>query len=233
MAIMVVAEPSKMSDEEGEIITWEVNGPNQPTLSDDLTSEPKQQMKEMMNKREKAFHPVPGMTNLVEHSIRLSQTVLVRTSMYRVPVSLQDPVRKELKLLLKQGLIEPSTTPWSHSLVPVKKLTTMPMAVRLCRDFRPINVDTLLNPYLMPWTEELLDRIGNAKFISVFDLRKGFLSVPMKEEDKPKTAFMSIMGKFQFTRIPFVLEGAPATFQRLMDILLDGTYLYVAGAWTI
>ena len=47
MAIAVVAEPSEMSDEEGEIITWEVNGPNQPTLSDDLTSKQKQQMKEI------------------------------------------------------------------------------------------------------------------------------------------------------------------------------------------
>ena len=96
MAIAVVAEPSEMSDEEGEIITWEVNVPNQPTLSDDLTSEQKQQMKEIKNKREKAFHPVPGKTNLVEHSIRLSQTVPVRRPMYRVPAALQDPVRKEL-----------------------------------------------------------------------------------------------------------------------------------------
>ena len=56
---------------EGEIVTWEVNGPDQPTLSDDLTSEPKQQMVEITIKWKKAFHLVPGKTNLVEHSIRL------------------------------------------------------------------------------------------------------------------------------------------------------------------
>ncbi len=49
------------------------NGPNRPTLNDDLTSEQRQQMKEIMIKWEKAFHPVPGKTNLVEHSIQLSQ----------------------------------------------------------------------------------------------------------------------------------------------------------------
>ena len=75
-------------------------------------------------------------------------------------------------------------------------------------------MDTLPDPYLMPRTEELLDRIGKAKFISVFDIRKGFYQILMKEEDKPKTAFMSIMGKFQFTRMPFGLKGAPATIQR-------------------
>ena len=104
MAI-AVAEPSEMSDDEGEIITWEVNGPNRPIRSDDLTSKQKQQMKEILNKREKAFHPVPGKTNLVEHSIRLSQTVPLRRPMYRVPAALQDPVRKELKSMLKQGII--------------------------------------------------------------------------------------------------------------------------------
>ena len=83
----------------------------------------------------------------------------------------------------------------------VKKLKTIPMEVRLCRDIQLINVDTRPDPYLMPWTEELLDRIGNAKFISVFYLWKGFYHVLMNEEDKPKTAFMSIMGKFQFTRL--------------------------------
>ena len=85
--------------------------------------------------------------------------------------------------MLKQGIIEPSTSPWSHPPVPVKKLKTIPIEVRLCRDFRPINVDILPEPYLMPRTDELLDRIGNAKFISVFDLQKRFYHVPMKEED--------------------------------------------------
>ena len=213
MAIGVVAEPSEMSDEESEIITWDVNGPNQPT--DDLTSEQKRQMKEIMNKREKSFHPVPGKTNQVEQSIRLSQTVSVRRPMYRVPAALHDPVRKELKSILKQGIIEPSTSPWSHSLVPVKKLKIIPMEVGLCGDFQPINVDTLPDPYLMPRTEELLDRIGNVKFISVFDLRKGFYQVPMKDEDKPKTASMSIMGIFQFTRMPFGLKVAPANLSEV------------------
>lgn len=63
-------------------------------------------------------------------------------------------------------------------------------------------------------------------FISVFDLRKGFYHVPMKEEDKEKTAFIVHNG---FTSMPFGLKGAPATFQRLMDVLLDGTHLYAAA----
>ncbi len=58
--------------------------------------------------------------------------------------------------------------------------------------------------------------VGNVKFNYVFDLWKGFYQVLMKEADKPETAFMSIMGKFKFTRMPFWSKGEPATFQRLM-----------------
>ena len=105
--------------------------------------------------------------------------------------------------------------------MPVKKLT-IPMEVGLCGDFRPINGDTLPDPYLMPQ-----DRIGNPKFISVFDLRKGY-QVPMKEEDKPKRAFMS-NGKISVYKDAFWVKRAPATFQSIMDILLDGTHLYAAA----
>ena len=40
-------------------------------------------------------------------------------------------------------------------------------------------------------------------------------------EDRSKTAFMAPMGKFEFTRMPFGLKGAPTTFQRLMDVILS------------
>ena len=58
--------------------------------------------------------------------------------------------------------------------------------------------------------------------LSTIDLTKGYWQVPVAVEDRPKTAFTSPMGLFQFTRMPFGLQGAPATFQRMVDKLLDG-----------
>ena len=69
MAIAVVAELSEMSNDKGEIVTWEVNSPNQPTPSDNLTSKQKQQMEEILIKRKTAFLPVIAKINLVENSI--------------------------------------------------------------------------------------------------------------------------------------------------------------------
>ena len=54
------------------------------------------------------------------------------------------------------------------------------------------------------------------------DLNKGFYQIPLTVADMPKTAFSTPWGKFQFTRMPFGLSNAPATFQHLMHVALAG-----------
>ena len=75
----------------------------------------------------------------------------------------------------------------------------------------------------MPRIDELLDRAGNARFISTLDLAKGYWQVPIKQEDREKTAFITPKGLYQFINMPFGLSGAPATFQRMMDNVLRET----------
>ena len=63
----------------------------------------------------------------------------------------------------------------------------------------------------------MLDAIGQSSFITTLDLAKGYWQVPMKNDDKEKTTFLSPLGLLQFTVMPFGLSSVPATFQRLMD----------------
>ena len=99
----------------------------------------------------------------------------------------------------------------------------------MCIDYRKLKSKTADDPYQMPRTDELVETIGRAKYISTLDLSKGYYQVPVAEEDKPKTAFTSPFGKFEFNRMSFGLKGAPSTFQRLMDEVLVGTDDYATA----
>ena len=85
---------------------------------------------------------------------------------------------------------------------------------------------TRQDAYPMPRIDELIDRLGWAKVITTLNLSKGYWQVPVAASDREKTAFSSPYGLFQFTVMTFGLQGAPATFQRMMDELLRGTEGY-------
>jgi hypothetical protein len=122
--------------------------------------------------------------------------------------------------MIEDGLIEESNSEWSSPMVIVNKKDG---SCRICIDYRKLNAVTRFDAYPMPRMEEIIDKVGQAKFITTLDLAKGYWQVPMDTADKEKTAFSSLMGLYQFQVMPFGLSGAPATFQRMMDQVLRGT----------
>ena len=83
--------------------------------------------------------------------------------------------------------------------------------------------------YPMPRIEELIDRLGGAQHLTTIDLARGYWKVPMADKAKELTAFGMPYGLFQFKVMPFGLNGAPATFQRLMDRVIQGMSEYTAA----
>ena len=81
----------------------------------------------------------------------------------------------------------------------------------------------------MPRIDELIDQLGKAKFISTLDLTKGYWQLPVAAKDRHKTAFVTHFGLYQFKMMPFGLSGAPATFQRMMDRLIQGCQEFAAA----
>lgn len=124
------------------------------------------------------------------------------------------------------GVIEPSTSEWSSPIVLVPKKDG---TLRFCLDFRKLNSVSKFDPYPMPRVDELVERLGRAKYLSTLDLFKGYWQVPLKPECKELTAFKTPFGHFQFRVHPFGLHGAPATFQRMMDQILQGTEMFAAA----
>ena len=87
-------------------------------------------------------------------------------------------------------------------------------------DYRKLNDVTKFDAYRMPRTDRGLELLNGSTYFTTIDLASGFHQVRLDDESKELTAFMTPDGLFQFTIMPFGLKCAPATFQRLMALLL-------------
>ena len=126
--------------------------------------------------------------------------------------------------MLSQGIIKPSTNPWSSPLwiVPKKPDASRERKWRTVIDYRKLNEKTIGDAYPLPNIEEILDQLGHAHYFTTLDLASGFHQIPMNPVHAPKTAFSTPSGHYEFTRKPFGLKNAPSSFQRMMNNVLTG-----------
>ena len=129
----------------------------------------------------------------------------------------EQKVQEELQSLERRGIIRPSTSPWRFGIVVAPKDNGK---IRICVDYRPLNLITTRNAYPIPRIDEILDSLSKANVFSVIDATAGYHQIAMEEKDIPKTAFSWKGQLFEYTRMPFGLCNAPATFQATMDSIL-------------
>lgn len=177
-----------------------------------------EQLQQVLQKFDHCLQDEPGATKVVELSVDTGDHVPVQQQPYSVPMALRGKVREELEKLEKSGIIERSSSKWSSSMVPVKKPDG---SIRICGDFWKLNAITTLEPYCIPRLEELISKVGEGGVLSKIDLTKGFHQVMVREEDREKLAIITSFGKWQYKRMPFGVSSPPATFQRLMDTVLE------------
>eukprot|EP00731_Ephydatia_muelleri_P007213 Em0003g1461a len=188
-------------------------------MGEQLTPEQKKELCTLLKEVSGVMSNIPGVTRMAEHRIETGNARPVKLPPYRIPQAYRETIQLEVKEMLEAGIIEPSTSDWCAPIVPVKKKDG---TLRLCVDYRRLNAVSESDAYPMPRVDDLIDRLGGVSYITTMDLTRGYWQVPVSPDDKHKTAFAAPSGLFQFTRMPFGLKGAPATFQRLVDRVLQG-----------
>lgn len=140
------------------------------------------------------------------------------------PIHPQDleAVRKHLQELLAAGVIRESQSSFSSPIVVVRKRNN---EVRLCIDYRKLNLQTIKDAYALPNLEETFSALTGSKWFTVLDLKSGYYQIEVDEADKAKTAFVTPLGLWEFNHMPQGITNAPSTFQRLMEKCVGDMHL--------
>ena len=182
------------------------------------------ELKDVLRRYNKVFSNQPGLCKTAVHHIELvSDFKPTPQRTYRIPDALVPEVERQLADLLERGKIRPSQSPIAHPLLCVPKPNG---DIRLCTDLRYINRYTIPSEYRSPRQEDILNRMSRAKFITTLDFCQGFFQIPIREQDRYKTAFRFQSKIYEWNVSPFGLCSSTAIFQQALDDILAPHHEY-------
>ena len=191
----------------------------------DGTTRQKQAFQHVLDRHQAAFAQDDldlGYADAVRHNIRTKDDSPVALPYRRIPPQQLKEVQEHIRGLLEKNIIVESNSPYAAPVVIVRKKDN---TIRLCVDYRRLNAKTIGDAYPLPRILESFDALVGAQYFSTLDLASGYHQIAMAPEDQHKTAFVTPMGLFEYTRMPMGLVSSPATFQRLMQKTM-GDFLF-------
>ena len=134
-----------------------------------------------------------------------------------IPQAMIAGATKTIQGLLEAGYIEPSASDWCNPLRPVLKPDG---SVRLTSNMQFLNNIVESNNYTVPHIEKIIERTQGMQYFTVIDLKDGYYQIPLRKQDREKTAFKFNNRLYQWTRMPQGFKNSPAIFQTIMDEML-------------
>jgi thymidylate kinase len=177
------------------------------------------------------FHPSElGTCTIGCHTIDTGDAAPIKKAYYRMPYKKYEQLKEHINRLLENNIIRPSSSPWSAPmhLVPKKGNETREVV-----DYRVLNAVTKGDAFPIPRIDDILYNIGSANYFSVLDVNSGYLQIKMDgAPDDPtdttttspsieRTAFAVPWGHYEYVRMPFGVQGGPATFMRIQQEVLE------------
>ena len=191
-------------------------------VSSKLISEQKQKLMQVLIGYQDVFVGPDGKlgrTDLVKHKIDTGSSDPIRVPPRRTSYAQKKIIEQELEKMNEQDIIEPCSSPYA---APVLLVTKKDGSIRFCVDYRKLNSQTKKDAHPLPRIDTCLESLAGAKWFSTLDLASGYWQCEMDLSSKEKTCFVTHQGTYAFKVLPFGLCNSPATFERLMDIVLRG-----------
>lgn len=159
-----------------------------------------------------------GHASVTKHKIKLYDDTPIFQRPRRFPTPIADEIERQCHELNSLDIIEPSISPWSSPVVPVRKKDG---SIRLCIDYRQLNKVTIPDKFPVPNLSDSLFGLHGTKFFTRLDLVRGYYQIPIDEQSRELTAFSTPRNHWQFKRLSFGLKNAPSAFQREIQAVLS------------
>ena len=157
-------------------------------------------------------HRRPKEIRTAEHRITLLDDRPIKHRPLRVSPDTEAEIGRQIDEMSRNGIIRTSESPWGSRIILVRKKDG---TQRFAGDYRCLNAAT---------KKDVFDRMEGSEVFSTLDGASAYWSIPVREEDREYTSFVSTRGQFEFNRMPFGLCNSQATYQRAVnDALREAT----------
>ena len=146
------------------------------------------------------------------------------------PVKQKKNRREEVQYLMNNDFVKSSQSEWSSPCILVPKPDG---TFRMCTDYCKVIFVRKTDTFLIPRINDCIDNIGQVKYVTKFDLLKGFWQIPLTDRVKEISAFVTPDGLYQYKNMLYGLKNSPATFQYLVNssiFILVGCKAYIDDA---
>ena len=190
-------------------------------IPDRLSHYERNQVMSLLERRDDLFSQCDdevGCLGVTHHRIELYDYTPIYQRPRRFPEVVNQEIEKQCKELELMDVIEPSSSPWSSPIVPVRKKDG---SIRLCLDYRKLNCVTKPDRFPLPNLNDAVFGLQGMRYFTTMDLIRGYYQLPLDESSREFTAFSTPRAHWQFKRLSFGLKNAPSAFQREMQSILS------------